>query len=147
MGDAVLHRTALLIMSGPRHNEKFLLSGDEAVARGAWEAGLKVAAAYPGTPSTEILENLAKFKELSKKSNHFFFGTFFTLVAGSIIILFSFIRIILVGKMDEQATQLHYGIVVPLLVVCIILYFIFNNKYKEASDNLAKFFKEKVLKK
>ncbi len=38
---------------------KYLLSGDEAVARGAWEAGVKVASGYPGTPSTEILENLA----------------------------------------------------------------------------------------
>src|SRR5512135_3802433 len=38
-----------------------MLSGDEAVARGAWEAGVAVASAYPGTPSTEILENLARF--------------------------------------------------------------------------------------
>ncbi len=38
-----------------------LLSGDEAVARGAWEAGVAVASAYPGTPSTEILEELARF--------------------------------------------------------------------------------------
>jgi len=37
-----------------------LLNGDEAVARGAVEADLKVAAAYPGTPSTEILETLAQ---------------------------------------------------------------------------------------
>lgn len=35
------------------------LSGNEAVARGAWEAGLELAAAYPGTPSTEIVETLA----------------------------------------------------------------------------------------
>jgi len=34
-----------------------LLSGNEAVARGAWEAGVAVAAAYPGTPSTEILKS------------------------------------------------------------------------------------------
>jgi indolepyruvate ferredoxin oxidoreductase alpha subunit len=40
---------------------KRLLSGNEAVARGAWEADVKVASAYPGTPSTEILENLARF--------------------------------------------------------------------------------------
>lgn len=39
--------------------DKILLSGDEAVARGAWEAGCLVAAAYPGTPSTEILEAIA----------------------------------------------------------------------------------------
>jgi indolepyruvate ferredoxin oxidoreductase alpha subunit len=38
-----------------------MLSGDEAVARGAWEAGVVVASAYPGTPSTEILEELAHF--------------------------------------------------------------------------------------
>jgi indolepyruvate ferredoxin oxidoreductase alpha subunit len=41
---------------------KKLLSGNEAIAIGAYHAGLKVAAAYPGTPSTEILENLAEFK-------------------------------------------------------------------------------------
>lgn len=40
------------------------MTGDEAVARGAWEAGCRVAAAYPGTPSTEILENVgALYKE------------------------------------------------------------------------------------
>ncbi len=40
-----------------------IMSGDEAVARGAWEAGVTVAAAYPGTPSTEILENISAYKE------------------------------------------------------------------------------------
>ncbi|MBQ4369746.1 MAG: indolepyruvate ferredoxin oxidoreductase subunit alpha [Oscillospiraceae bacterium] len=43
--------------------KKMILTGDEAVARGAWEAGCKVAAAYPGTPSTEILENIALYKD------------------------------------------------------------------------------------
>lgn len=38
-----------------------MLSGNEAVARGMWEAGVSVASAYPGTPSTEILENYALF--------------------------------------------------------------------------------------
>ena len=38
---------------------KHLLSGNKAIAHGAWEAGVRVAAAYPGTPSTEILESLA----------------------------------------------------------------------------------------
>ena len=37
------------------------LMGNEAIARGAWEAGVRVAAAYPGTPSTEILESLARY--------------------------------------------------------------------------------------
>ncbi len=42
---------------------KKLLTGNEAIARGAWEAGVKYASAYPGTPSTEILENTALYKE------------------------------------------------------------------------------------
>jgi len=37
------------------------LTGNEAIARGAWEAGVGVASAYPGTPSTEILESLATY--------------------------------------------------------------------------------------
>lgn len=40
------------------------MSGNEAVARGAWEAGLRFAAAYPGTPSTEILQVLAAQPEV-----------------------------------------------------------------------------------
>ncbi len=43
---------------------KKLLSGNEAIARGAYEYGVKVAAAYPGTPSTEILENLSRYPEI-----------------------------------------------------------------------------------
>ena len=43
---------------------KKLLSGNEAIARGAFEAGVDIAAAYPGTPSTEILDNIAKYKEI-----------------------------------------------------------------------------------
>jgi indolepyruvate ferredoxin oxidoreductase alpha subunit len=41
-----------------------MLSGDEAVARGAWEAGVAVASAYPGTPSTEILEDLVHYPNI-----------------------------------------------------------------------------------
>ena len=42
---------------------KRLLTGNEAVAQGAYEAGVTYAAAYPGTPSTEILENIATYNE------------------------------------------------------------------------------------
>ncbi|MDP6873078.1 MAG: thiamine pyrophosphate-dependent enzyme [Alphaproteobacteria bacterium] len=44
--------------------EAVLASGNHAVARGVWEAGATIAAAYPGTPSTEILEYLSDFAEL-----------------------------------------------------------------------------------
>ena len=43
---------------------KKLLTGNEAIARGAYEAGVLVATAYPGTPSTEILENISQYKEI-----------------------------------------------------------------------------------
>ena len=38
-----------------------LMSGNEAIARGAWEAGASVGVAYPGTPSTETMESFAKY--------------------------------------------------------------------------------------
>src|SRR5512139_1680117 len=41
---------------------KRMLSGNEAIALGAFEGGVRYAAAYPGTPSTEILENLGTYK-------------------------------------------------------------------------------------
>ena len=40
---------------------KVILSGNEAIARGAYEAGVKVCSAYPGTPSTEVFENLPQY--------------------------------------------------------------------------------------
>jgi len=43
---------------------KKLMLGNEAVARGAFEAGVTVATAYPGTPSTEITEHIAKYDEI-----------------------------------------------------------------------------------
>jgi len=44
---------------------KQLMLGNEAVARGAWEAGIHVVSSYPGTPSTEITEYAAKYKEIN----------------------------------------------------------------------------------
>lgn len=44
--------------------DTLFLSGNEAIARGAWEAGVRFATGYPGTPSTEILENLAHYEEI-----------------------------------------------------------------------------------
>ena len=40
---------------------KTIMLGNEAIARGAYEAGVKVASAYPGTPSTEVSENIVKY--------------------------------------------------------------------------------------
>ena len=47
-----------------RMSEKKIMLGNAAIARGAYEAGVKVSAAYPGTPSTEISENVVKYDEI-----------------------------------------------------------------------------------
>lgn len=51
------------VVSAPA-GSRLLVSGNEAIARAVWESGCAVAAAYPGTPSTEILETLAFFGDL-----------------------------------------------------------------------------------
>ena len=44
-------------------SETKIMLGNAAIARGAYEAGVKVASAYPGTPSTEVSENLVQYKD------------------------------------------------------------------------------------
>ena len=41
-----------------------LLSGNEAIAQGAWEAGCHIGTAYPGTPSTETMEAFAQLPDV-----------------------------------------------------------------------------------
>ena len=53
------------LLSG-RKGERHLLMGNEAIARGALEAGISVVSGYPGTPSSEIIETLAR---VSKEQN------------------------------------------------------------------------------
>jgi indolepyruvate ferredoxin oxidoreductase alpha subunit len=43
---------------------KQIMQGNEAIARGAWEAGVTVGCAYPGTPSSEMMDELSKYKEI-----------------------------------------------------------------------------------
>lgn len=59
MGEVATAAVAAAVVASRR-----FMSGNEAVARGAWEAGVRVAAAYPGTPSTEILEEMAAYPDL-----------------------------------------------------------------------------------
>lgn len=53
--------TAVASKDAPTKSRARPLTGNEAIARGVWEAGVKVAAAYPGTPSTEIMETLSRY--------------------------------------------------------------------------------------
>ena len=47
-------------LADPREGTQYLFMGNEAIARGALEAGVGVAAGYPGTPSSEIVESLSR---------------------------------------------------------------------------------------
>ena len=47
-----------------RKNKRQLLLGNEAVARGLYEAGVELVSSYPGTPSTEITESAAKYDDI-----------------------------------------------------------------------------------
>jgi indolepyruvate ferredoxin oxidoreductase alpha subunit len=51
------------VMPAPA-SSRLLLSGNEAVARAVWEAGVRVASAYPGTPSTEMLEVISTYPDI-----------------------------------------------------------------------------------
>lgn len=53
-----------MAQEAPTEEAVVLLSGNEAIARGAYEAGVTVAAGYPGTPSTEVIETLAKYPDI-----------------------------------------------------------------------------------
>ncbi len=53
----------LIYLEGKKSMKKLML-GNEAVARGLYEAGVKVVSSYPGTPSTEITESVAEFDEV-----------------------------------------------------------------------------------
>ena len=50
-----------LLLRWRNENMKVIMSGNEAIARGAYEGGARFASAYPGTPSTEILENMPQY--------------------------------------------------------------------------------------
>ena len=48
------------VMPAPA-SSRLLMSGNDAVSRAVWEAGVRVAAAYPGTPATEMLEVVSTY--------------------------------------------------------------------------------------
>ncbi len=65
MGGKALKKVEGVQEPGGRENQgTVLMSGNEAIARGAYEAGVEVAASYPGTPGTEILANVAQYEEI-----------------------------------------------------------------------------------
>lgn len=100
--------------------EKAFLSGNEALARGAWEAGLKVAAAYPGTPSTEILESLAEYPELDVQwsvNEKVAFEVAYGAAVGGVRSLFACKHVGLNVAMDPLMTASYAGVEAGFVVI------------------------------
>lgn len=96
------------------------LSGNEALAQGAWEAGLSVACAYPGTPSTEIMEALATYKELDVQwsvNEKVAYEVAYGAAVGGVRSLFACKHVGLNVAMDPLMTSSYAGINAGFVVV------------------------------
>ena len=92
---------------------KKLMSGNEAIAQGAWEAGVLFAAGYPGTPSTEVLEVLATYDEIDAHWSSNETAVVYTGVAGLLnllIILDALSRADVVPARARRATRSGAGV-------------------------------------
>lgn len=100
--------------------EKAFLSGNEALARGAWESGLKVAAAYPGTPSTEILESLAGYPELDVQwsvNEKVAYEVAYGAAVGGVRSLFACKHVGLNVAMDPLMTSAYAGVEAGFVII------------------------------
>jgi indolepyruvate ferredoxin oxidoreductase alpha subunit len=96
------------------------LSGDEALAQGAYEQGLEFAASYPGTPATEILEYLARFEEIDSQWSVNEKVAFEVALASAIAgrrALFSAKHVGLNVAMDPLVTSAYTGVGAGFLVI------------------------------
>ncbi|MBN1815813.1 MAG: hypothetical protein JW828_00540 [Sedimentisphaerales bacterium] len=103
-----------------KSTKKAFLSGNEALAYGAWEAGLKVACAYPGTPSTEILENLSQFREIDTQwsvNEKVAYEVAFAASVGGVRSLFACKHVGLNVAMDPLMTSCYTGVNAGFVVV------------------------------
>jgi indolepyruvate ferredoxin oxidoreductase, alpha subunit len=107
-------------MAKTQPSNKVFLSGNEALARGAWEAGLKVACAYPGTPSTEILESLAGYPELDVQwsvNEKVAFEVALGAAVGGVRSLFACKHVGLNVAMDPLMTASYTGVTAGFVIV------------------------------
>ncbi|MCE5186729.1 MAG: thiamine pyrophosphate-dependent enzyme [Planctomycetaceae bacterium] len=100
--------------------QRLFLSGNEALAHGAWEAGLAVAAAYPGTPSTEILETLATYSEVDVQwsvNEKVAYEVAYGAAVGGVRSLFACKHVGLNVAMDPLMTSAYAGVEAGFVVV------------------------------
>ncbi|MFA6378483.1 MAG: indolepyruvate ferredoxin oxidoreductase subunit alpha, partial [Candidatus Omnitrophota bacterium] len=101
--------------------KKVLFSGNEALAQGAYEAGLKVAAAYPGTPSTEILQYLARFNDVDTQwsvNEKVAFEVALGAAIGGVRSLYASKHVGINVAMDPMMTSAYTGINAGFVIIC-----------------------------
>jgi len=103
-----------------KKTDRKLLSGNEALAQGAYEAGVISAAAYPGTPSTEILESLVQFPDLDVQwsvNEKVAYEVALGAAVGGVRSLFACKHVGLNVAMDPLMTSSYTGITAGFVVV------------------------------
>jgi indolepyruvate ferredoxin oxidoreductase alpha subunit len=123
---------------------KKLLSGNEALAHGAYEAGVGVAASYPGTPSSEILETLALFEgvnaEWSPNEKVAFEVAYGASIAGARAIV-SMKHVGLNVAADPLMTSSYAGVNAGFVIVTCDDPGLFSSQNEQDNRNYAKFAK------
>ena len=101
--------------------KKVFFSGNEALAQGAYEAGVKVAAAYPGTPSTEILQAISRFNEIDSQwsvNEKVAFEVALGAAIGGARALYASKHVGINVAMDPMMTSAYTGINAGFVIVC-----------------------------
>ncbi len=96
------------------------LSGDEALARGAYESGVAFAASYPGTPATEILESLAQYPEINAQwsvNEKVAYEVAFGAAIAGVRSIFSSKHVGLNVAMDPLMTSAYVGVSAGFVIV------------------------------
>ena len=126
-----------------------LLSGNEAIARGAYEAGVRVASAYPGTPSTEILETIAsEFPEIyaewaPNEKVALEVGTGCSFAGGRTLVAMKHVGVNVAA--DPLFTLSYTGVRGGLVLVCADDPVMHSSQNEQDSRNYAKFAKIPML--
>ena len=107
-------------MSENNKTKRAFLSGNEALAQGAFEAGMKVACAYPGTPSTEIMEAIATYPEIDAQwsvNEKVAFEVAMGASVGGVRSLFACKHVGLNVAMDPLMTASYTGVTAGFVIV------------------------------
>lgn len=127
---------------------KALLSGNEAIAKGAFESGVLFAAGYPGTPGTEILEEIAKFEDVDAQWSSNEKVALDTAVGASLGGVRSLVAMKHVGlnvAIDTLMTLSYTGVNAGLIVVTADDPGMYSSQNEQDNRNYAKFAKVPLL--